>query len=232
MVENKEVNNEEVEIDLNELFKLIKKNLRFIILTAVIVALIALSFTVFFIDKKYSSSSKIYIIPKVTEQGIVDASSVQTNSKLVNNYMEIIKGEAVISKVVDELGNTNIKEITSGLSVSNQSDTEIIEIKATTTNPILSRDIVSTTIDVFVDEMKELLKIENITVLNEAKINETAVSPSIPKNTVIGGLVGVMLACGFILMRYLLDRRLRNRDLAESFLGVPVLVCIPAKRGK
>ena len=45
--------NDEVEIDLSELFKLLKKKIKLIIMLALVGVVIAVSATTFLIDKKY-----------------------------------------------------------------------------------------------------------------------------------------------------------------------------------
>ena len=53
--------NDEVEIDLSELFKLFKKNIKLIIILALVGIVIAVSLTTFFIDKKICFSRKYFI---------------------------------------------------------------------------------------------------------------------------------------------------------------------------
>lgn len=224
-MENKEYNEE---IDLTQLFKLLKKNLRLIIASMFICAIVTLAFTFFFIDKKYASESTIFITPKINEQtGSIDSNTLTTNSKLVNNYMTILKGDNILSKVGESLKISDISSIKNGISVSNDSGTEVIRVRATTNDPNLSKQIVETTIDVFFTEMKDRLNIQNLTIIDNPKVNETAVSPSKKINTLIGALGGLVLSGGYVLLKYLLDKRLRTREEAENFLGIPVLAEIP-----
>ena len=87
--------------------------------------------------------------------------------------------------------------------------------------------IVDTTVDVFTNEVKETLNINNITTVDDAKLQTSPVSPSVPKNIVIGGLVGAILSIGIIFIRFMLDNRLHTKEDVEKYLEIPNLGVIP-----
>lgn len=226
----KQTFNDEVEIDLSELFKVLKRNILMIIVVSLLCALVGLFTSVFLIDKKYSSEATIYITPKVTEQGTIDYNSIQTNSQMVNNYMEILKGETILAKVAKQVGLESFEQVQSSLTISNPENTQLISISSKTTNPELSQQIVSLTISTFTDDMMDILNLNNVTTINEAKVNSTPVSPSKSKFTILGFGVGLVISCGYVCITYLFDKRLRTRDEAENFLGIPVLATVPLKK--
>lgn len=221
-------NDDAVMIDLGQVFQLLKKNIKFIVVMIVICMSIAFIGTTFLIPKKYASESSIYLVPNVNpDTGIVDYNALNVNAKQVNNYMYMIKGENILSEVAKDLGIKSVGQISSALSVSNTANTEIIKVSAVTNDPELSQKIVVTTISKFFEDVQAKLDIKNMTVLNEAKVNESPVSPNKKLYTIIGALMGLILSCGFVMVRFLLDKRLRTKAEAEKFLGIPVLVEIP-----
>lgn len=222
----KEVNEESVEIDLSQLFSQLKKNIRLIILSMIVVGVIAFAFTTFFIDKKYASRARIYITPKVTEEGTVDYSSLTSGNLMVNNYMSILKGENLLQSVSESLG-TDFSVVNKSISVSNDSNTQIITIQSTTEDPELSKSIVDQTVATFQSDMQELLNIQNLVVLDSAKVNQYPVSPNVKMNTAIGAVLGVLLSSAYVFIKFLMDKRLRNKKEAEEYLGIPVLAEIP-----
>lgn len=221
-----ETNDDTVEIDLSQLFHQIKKNIRLIVISMLLVAVIAFVFTTFFIDKKYASQARIYITPKVTEEGTVDYSSLTSGNLMVNNYMSILKGENLLRNVSEAIG-TDFSIVNSSLSVSNDANTQIITIKSTTDDPELSKAIVDQTVSSFQSDMQELLNIQNLVVIDSAKVNSSPVSPNVKMNTLIGALIGAMLSGGYVFIMFILDKRLRNKKEAEEYLGIPVLAEIP-----
>lgn len=229
MNENREMN-DELEIDLGELFKVLKKNILMIIVISLLCAAVGLVSSMFLISKKYNSEATIYITPRVTEQGSIDYNSLQTNSRMVNNYMEILKGETILAKVADQVGMESYEEVLDTITVTNPTDTELISVSAETTDPELSQQIVSLTISIFTEDMMDILNLNNVTIINDAKVNEEPVSPSKTKFTVLGFGVGLVISCGYVFISYLFDKRLRTREEAENFLGVPVLATVPLKK--
>lgn len=229
MNENQMIN-DEVEIDLGELFKVLKQNILTILVISLLCAVIGLFSSIFLVDEKYSSEATIYITPKVTEQGTIDYNSIQTNSRMVNNYMEILKGETILAKVADQVGMESYSEVLDTLTISNPENTELISVSSETTDPELSQQIVSLVISTFTEDMMDILNLNNVTIINDAKVNENPVSPSVPRYTILGLAVGLVISCGYVFITFLFDKRLRTRKEAENFLGVPVLATVPLKK--
>ena len=51
--------------------------------------------------------------------------------------------------------------------------------------------------------------------------------PNAKKNGVLAAAVGFALGAGYAVLRYLLDNRLRTKEEAEKYLGIPVFCEIP-----
>ena len=221
--------NDEIEIDLSRLFKEVRKKLKFIIILGIIGAIAASIFTIFFVDKKYASSSDIYPKTNTTDTGTLDYNALNANSKMVNNYIAIIKGDSVLDEVTKELKleDRDPDFVKNAISVTNETNPEIIKITATTEDPELSRDIVAETVNQFITYVKDKIDVKNIMVLNQAKVQETPVSPNIKVNVVIGALLGIIISGGIVVIRFLLDKRLHTKEDVESYLEIPVLAEIP-----
>lgn len=230
MKENYEMKNDEFEIDIKELFNFLKKKALTIIIVSAIFMIIGLFISTFLINKKYSSEATIYITPKVTEQGTIDYNSIQTNSQMVNNYMEILKGETILTKVADQVGLESFEEVQDSLTITNPANTQLISVSAETNDPELSQKIVELTVSTFTEDMMDILNLNNVTTINEAKVNTDPVSPSKAKFTILGFGIGLIISCGYVCITYLFDKRLRTRDEAENFLGIPVLATVPLKK--
>ena len=204
--------NDEVEIDLSQLLKLLKKNIRLIIILALVGIIIAASATTFLISKKYQSQGSVLLKADVVN-GSLDSTQVNTNKMMVNNYVKLLQGNNIQDQVAKNLNITSA-EVRSSLSITNTTDTQIIEISSTTVDPGLSKRIVDETISVF-------------TTLIQEKLDVTNVSPSMVKNVIIGAVVGIVISLGYLLLTYLLDTKIKNGEQAEQYLGVPLLGIVP-----
>ena len=217
--------NDEVEIDLSQLLKLLKKNIRLIIILALVGIIIAASATTFLISKKYQSQGSVLLKADVVN-GSLDSTQVNTNKMMVNNYVKLLQGNNIQDQVAKNLNITSA-EVRSSLSITNTTDTQIIEISSTTVDPGLSKRIVDETISVFTTLIQEKLDVTNVTIVDQPEVNPNPVSPSMVKNVIIGAVAGIVISLGYLLLTYLLDTKIKNGEQAEQYLGVPLLGIIP-----
>ena len=217
--------NDEVQIDLSELFKLIRKHLKSIVIFMLIGAILVGAYTALKIEKKYSSQGTILLKAEVID-GAIDNNQLNSNESMVANYIELLQGNNIQDKVAKNL-DISSGLVSNALQVSNTEDTQIIEISATTTDPGLSKRIVDETINVFTETVKEILDVSNIIMVDNAEINTAPVSPNIQKNMVLGAVAGIVISLGYILLTYLLDSKIKNADVAEQVLNLPVLGIVP-----
>ena len=217
--------NDEVEIDLSQLLKLLKKNIRLIIILTLVGIIIAASATTFLISKKYQSQGSVLLKADVVN-GSLDSTQVNTNKMMVNNYVKLLQGNNIQDQVAKNLNITSA-EVRSSLSITNTTDTQIIEISSTTVDPGLSKRIVDETISVFTTLIQEKLDVTNVTIVDQPEVNPNPVSPSMVKNVIIGAVAGIVISLGYLLLTYLLDTKIKNGEQAEQYLGVPLLGIVP-----
>ena len=190
-----EIQNEEIEINLAELFQVLKEHLHIIIISTLICAILVGAFTIFFVSKKYESTARIFPKPEVNE-GIVDYSQINSNNSMTKNYVALLEGNNIQSKVAKEL-NVDTNVVSSALSISNETDTQIISISATTTDPQLSKKIVDTTVNVFTNEVKETLNINNITTVVILLIFKVSFTSFVKTLTVVSTILQQLMMQNF-----------------------------------
>lgn len=211
------------EIDLLELFQLFMDNLFLILSLSILGFLLAFGYTSFFVDPTYSSESTVFIQPTVKENQ-VSASDITTNQKLTTTYTEIAKSNTVLDQVWPSFKSTLTKnQIRSALTIKSIGDTQIISFTAVTTDPELSMKLVNRVVNVFMMEIKKIMEIDNLTIIDKAQINEQKVGPNRTLNVVIGTMLGFMLGVGIALLKMLLNRTIQTRYDAEKLLNLPVL---------
>lgn len=218
-------NEEEIEINLSELFHLLKNNIKMIIISILLGIILLGVITVFFIDKKYQSTSSLFLKPDVTE-GITDYTQINSNNLMVNNYIKMLNGNNIQNQVAKQL-DVDSTIIKNAISITNETNTQIISISATTTDPEQSKKIVDSMVSVFKKEAKETLNVNNIAVVDEAEVATAPVSPNIKMNLVIGALLGAFVSIGYLFIKFMLDTHIHNKEEAEKYLGIPMLGSIP-----
>ena len=219
--------NEIDEIDLFELFRAILKHIKLIIVLCILFGLGGFFGTKLLITPTYTASTSIYLTPQINESGALDYNSQIANSKLVTNVVNLLTQNNIMSEVAKDVGLENASSVKKCINVTNQTDTEIVTITATTTDPKLSKDIANDTVSTFTKTMQKNLNVRNIEVVDKAKLSYVPSGPNIKKNTLLATMVGFVLGCGYAVLRFLFDNRLRTKEEAEKYLGIPVFCEIP-----
>lgn len=211
------------EIDLLELFRDILKHIKLIIVLCILFGFGGFFGTKLLIAPTYTASTSIYLTPQISESGSLDYNSQMANSKLVTNALNLLTQNNIMSEVAKDVGLESADSVKKLVSVTNESNTEIITISATTTDPKLSKDIANDTVNTFIRTMQKNLNVRNIEVVDKAKLSYVPSGPNVKKNTMMAGVVGV----GYAVLKFLLDNRLRTKEEAEKYLGIPVFCEIP-----
>ncbi len=221
------VNEDEMTIDLVELFKHILKNLKLIIFLAILFGAIGFGYTKFMVAPTYTASTSIYLTPQVSESGSLDYNSQMANSKLVSNVVNLLTQNNIMSEVAKNVGLESADEVRDAITVENESNTEVITITVTTTDPKLSKQIANNTVTTFINRMQKNLNVRNIEIVDKAKLSYIPSGPNIGKNTILAGFGGLVLGLAYTVIQMLLDNRLRSKEDAEKYLGYPVFCVIP-----
>ena len=214
-------------IDLLELFRAILKHIKLIIVLSILFGVCGFFGTKLLIAPTYTASTSIYLTPQISESGSLDYNSQMANSKLVTNVVNLLTQNNIMSEVAKDVGLEIAECVKKLVSVTNESDTEIITISATTTDPKLSKDIANDTVSTFIRTMQKNLNVRNIEVVDKAKLSYVPSGPNVKKNTMIAGVVGLVVGVGYAVLKFLLDNRLRTKEEAEKYLGIPVFCEIP-----
>lgn len=225
-MENNEVIDENT-IDLLELCRAILKHIKLIIVLCILFGIGGFFGTKLLIAPTYTASTSIYLTPQISESGSLDYNSQMANSKLVTNAVNLLTQSNIMSEVAKDVGLESADSVKKLVSVSNESNTEIITILATTTDPKLSKDIANDTVSTFIRTMQKNLNVRNIEVVDKAKLSYVPSGPNVKKNTMMAGLIGLVVGVGYAILRFLLDNRLRTKEETEKYLGIPVFCEIP-----
>lgn len=221
---------EEEVIDLEELWQLFKRKFFLLIIAVVIFAGAGFGYAKYMITPTYSSTGSIYLTPLVNSAGGADYSSLSSNSKLVSNVVTLLQQKDLLSQVAEASGVSGADYVKRCLSVTNVEETEVVKVTAVTTDPRLSKKIAKNTIEIFIDMMKDNLNVKNIEIVDSPRLNFTPVGPNIKKYTVMGAAFGCVLYGVYLVLLLLTDNRIKTKDYAEKYLGLPVLGEFPKRK--
>lgn len=224
--------NDEIEIDLLELFHVIRARLWIIILTGILTATTAGLISNFLLTPIYTSTTKLYILNKSTSITSLALQDLQLGAQLTQDYMVLVKSRPVVSQVIENLElNMKYEEMVNLISISNPTNTRILELTAEYPDPYLAKRIVDEFAAVSTSRIAKIMDTSEPTVVEEGFMQTNPSSPNMKKNIAIGGLIGVFLAAGIIVVLYLLDDTIKDSDDIERYLGLNTLGLIPVEAG-
>lgn len=218
------------EIDLKELLSLFWSKKTQIILIILIFMLLGVIYTIGFVTPKYSSSTTLVLASNnnQTTANTITATDITVNSKLVSTYSEIVKSKNIIRQVISNLGmKLDEDSLRKNVTVSSVKDTELIEITVTNENPSYSAKIANEIAKVFTAKVKEIYNIENIQIVDEAEVETTPSNINHPKDVMIFTFIGVIVACGYVLIANMLDTTIKTAEEVERIFKMPVIATIP-----
>ncbi len=218
---------DEMTIDLVELFRNVFKNIKLIIFLIVLFGAVGFGYTKFMIAPTYTASTSIYLTPQVNESGSLDYNSQMSNSKLVSNVVNLLTQNNIMSEVAKNVGLESADQVRNAITVENESNTEVITITVKTTDPKLSKQIANNTVTTFISRMQKNLNVRNIEIVDKAKLSYIPSGPNVGKNAALSAVGGLVLGIVYTVLQMLFDNRLRNKEDAEKYLGYPVFCVIP-----
>src|SRR5699024_11711573 len=114
----------EEEISLVELFDILKKHIRVIILTTVLTVVIATIYTFDLETPKYQSSTEMLVShSSVSTTQNVTQQDINTSIQLINTYSDIIRNDVILDPVIEELDlEMTTKELRENISVQTEKD--------------------------------------------------------------------------------------------------------------
>lgn len=217
---------DEMEIDLKELFFVLLNKWHLIVISGLLCALLGLAAAMFLIPEKFESKTSIYIYNQQNES--MTYNDLQTGSTLTKDYEVLVKGRTVLESAVEKLDlDLTYEEINSMVTVSVPASTRIVEITVGTTDPYLSRDIADAVREISSKSIADVMGVDAVNVVETANLPEIKSSPSIKKFTLLGGMIGGVLACGLVVLMFLLNDTIRTQDDVEKYLGLSTLGIIP-----
>ncbi len=213
------------EIDLREIFQIIRKYFALIILIPILFALIGAFVSIYFIDPVYEASTTLIILQDKDAKEQISKTDVDLSKSLIYTYAEMAKSYTVIENTAKALKIDKLNE--DDITVSPVKDTQILKVAVRHTDPVLARDIADTLVIEFSEEIERITKTDNVSVVDYARVPLDPFKPNIMMNTAISGVLGAMLIIFTVFLKEYLDNTVKTDKDIESLLGITVIGAVP-----
>lgn len=220
---------QEMSLDLREIFAIIRKRIWLIVIVTFITTCGSGIISFFLINPTYEAKTTIIIgkAPGGQDQE-VQYNDVLMYEKLTKTYAEIAKSRLVAEKAVSKLGqDIKAEELMKKITVTPQTNTQIMEVKAKDKNPENAMKMANALSEVFIDEAMRIYPTGEVQIMDRAVLPEFPVSPNKKLNIAIGFVIGVMVSLGIIFIIEYMDNTIKTEEDIEKYLGLPVIGIIP-----
>ena len=221
---------DEQEIDLLELARVIWKKIWIVAIGFILGAVLAFCITKFFITPQYKATSSIFVFSKGTS--LESLTSIQIQNNLTGDYQYISMQRDTLEDVIDELAlDTTYEQLKATVSITNPSNTHVLEISATNPNPVVAANIANSLAEKVRESISDIMNTDKPSVVQRAVVPEKKFSPSTTKNTMIGALAAAVLIIGIITVKFLLDDTIKTDEDVRKYLQLDTLAQIPYIKG-
>lgn len=220
-------NEDEIEINLIELLYFYRTRILLILAGLFAGALIAGLVTFYLITPKYTATSKLYMVSASSDK-MVDLTDLNIGTSLSTDYEELLKVRPIFEEIIKEENlNYTYEQLLSMVSISTITDTRILTITAESTSPEEAKVIANALANKAEKKLPVLMDTSKPNIAESAILPEHQSSPSLSRNTIIGGLIGMILVIGVLTFFYLTDDTLKSAEDVEKTFGVMPLTVIP-----
>ncbi|MGE7683265.1 YveK family protein [Peribacillus simplex] len=212
-------------INIKDIFKTLKKRWKLIMLLTLIAALISGSISYFLLTPVYESSTQILVNQKQSENQL-DSTQIRSNIDMINTYSVIIKSPAILEKVIDELElNQSVDQLSQKITINSQQNSQVFSLTVQDSNPSKAVEIANTVSETFQKEIKDIMNVDNVSVLAKAEIKENPapVKPDPLMNIAIAVVVGLMAGIGLAFLLEYMDNTIKDEEDIERLLELPIL---------
>ena len=220
------------ELDLKELIQIFwEKRIQILLITTIFIV-VGIIYTIGFVKPKYQSKTSLLLATNSSSQTSANGITINDlniNSKLVSTYSDMVKkGNKIPREVIKNLGmDLQEDEVRKSISIKARDNADMIDIIVKYDDPVTAQKIANETAKVFIENVKQYYKIENLYIYDEAEVENEPYNINHKKDVLIFAVIGIVIAFGYVLIGNMLDTTVKSVQDIEKNSGVTVLASIP-----
>ena len=223
--------NTKIQIHLEKIFWIIKSKLKFMILGALIMAILAGAAGYFRQSATYVATISFYVYSSpdyVTDTDVnLDSSELTSAKSLLSSYMQIISSNSFMQKVLDSAeveGKYTVKMLQGRIGAEAVENTAVFKVSVYDENPVNAMNIANTIGELAPNEIISVVKSGGIEVLDKAELPTAPfAATSVLKYAVLGGGAGFIILLCVFMFKGLNDTTVRRKYEIEDLYTIPIL---------
>jgi len=219
-----------MELELKEYLKLLLKWMWLIITVPLLASILSAYISIFILEPVYEANTTLYVIHKSNgSEFSIAYNDLLIGQQLVKDYKEIVKSRRITTKVIEELelGYLSPSQLAEKISVDSKNETRLIEIRVQDKDPRTAANIANKVAEVFKEEVVEIMKVENINIVDTAQVPVNPIKPRLLMNVAVAFVLGILVAVGLAFVIEYFDDTIKSTEDVEQYLELTVLGTIP-----
>lgn len=222
-----ETRHNDFDFNLLDLLNYLKRKAIFILIAAATCALAGFLISSLFMTPQYTASTRVYVLNR-SDGNAVASSDFTLSNYMIADYKVLITGQNVTSEVIEELDlNMSPSGLAGKISVSAPSNTRVLQISVTDSNPEMAAAIANSVREVAARQLKEIMAVDAVNLVYEASVPTAPTSPNVMKNTLLVAVLGAIAVTFIFAIVFILDDAIRTEEDVERYLGLNTLGVIP-----
>lgn len=215
---------------LLELFRLLKKHLRIVVLLPVACALVVGLYSVFFVRNQYTATSSMYVLAQKDSSNSNSLySDLNASQMLTNDVVKLLKSDRVVNQVGSEVGIEELKGYS--VSVTSETTSRVITLSVTGPDPQTAADIVNKMIEDVSGVAQSVMNVESVNPVDMAQAPEKPSGPNRLLYTLVAFVAGLFTAIAIVVVSDMLNTKVRGPEDLEELVDVPIIGRIPNVQG-
>ncbi len=214
---------------LRELLDLLKKHLRLVIALPVVFALVVGIYGFAFMRNAYTATTSMYVLAKAGTSNTVSSSELSASQMLSNDVAKLVDSARVKNDTAAALGMKSLAGYKS--SVSSNTTTRVINLSITGADPEVAAQIANAMASSVSSIAREVMSVESVNIVDEAIAPTAPSGPNRPLYVAVAAVAGIFVAVAIVVLRDMLNTKIRTQEELEELLDVPVIGRIPEMKG-
>lgn len=218
----------ETSIDLIEMLYRLLASWKLILCLALIGALGAGYYTERYITPTYSATSTLYVVS--SKDSVVSMSDLSLGSALASDFIKVFSTWEVHEEVISSLGLPyTYRQMQGMISVTNPANTRMLDIKVTSTSAQEAATIANEYAKVGSQYIADVMSTTKPSIMSVALVPANPNGPNKTRNIMMGFLAGAALAAGIVVLRMLMDDKIKTAEDIRKYTGMVTLAILPVE---
>lgn len=217
---------------LLELFQLLKKHLKLVIVLPVVCAIGMGVFSFTMMKNTYTATTSMYILAR-SSTDVMQAnnySDLSASQMLANDVATLLNSDTVVNGAAESLSMKSLAGYKT--NVTSETTSRVITLAVTGPDAQSAARVANAMAKQVSTVAQEVKMAEGINVIDKAEAPQRPSGPNRVLYVAVAFMGGLFMAVAIVVLMDMLNTRVRSSEDAEELLGVPVIGRFPITKSK